>query len=170
MENDKPEWYTELGTIDNQSEEWGITTREVSTKELDELASAYNQKRVEYEGAKAISNDLHAHMESAKFELIKLLQVAGKTKYEAEGIGKITLVDKLSVTTPKTLGDKQLLFGWLESKFGEDYLAYLSINHQTLNSLYNAELKEAGDNGTEFSVPGLEPATTNTELRFSKTK
>jgi hypothetical protein len=150
--------------------EWGITTREVSTAELDALASEYNKKRLEYEGAKAISNDLHAHMESAKFELIKLLQAAGKTKYEAEGVGKITLVEKLSVTTPKTLEDKAALFGWLKVKFGEDYLAYLSINHQTLNSLYNQELKEVAELGAEFNVPGLEPATTNTELRFSKTK
>lgn len=152
------------------TDEWAIETREVSTKELDELVAKYNEARKEYEGTKAISNDRHSHMESAKFELIKLLQVAGKSKYEAESIGKVTLVDKLSVTTPKTLDAKQELFSWLHSRFGDDYLAYLSVNSATLNSLYNNELKEAGINGTEFNIPGLEPATTNTELRFSKTK
>jgi hypothetical protein len=153
-----------------EQEQWGIETREVSTAELDQLISDYNTARADYEAQKAISNDRHERMESLKFEVIKLLQSAGKTKYEAEGIGKITLVEKLTVLTPKTLEEKQLFFGWLETKFGEDYLAYMSINHQTLNSLYNAELKEAGENGTEFKVPGLDMPTTNTELRFSKSK
>lgn len=150
--------------------EWGIETREVTTAELDALVQKYKEARTQYEGAKAISNDLHAHMESAKMEVIRLLQAAGKSKYEAEGLGKVTLVDKLQVTTPKDLPSKMELFGWLEKKFGSEYFAYLSINHQTLNSLYNAELKEAGDNGEEFKIPGLEPATLNTELRFSSTK
>lgn len=153
-----------------ENEEWGIVQREVTTAELDEAVKLYNEKRLDYEGQKAISNDRHVHMEAAKLALIKLLQAAGKAKYDSEHFGKVTLIDKLQVTTPKTLGEKQQLFGWLAHKFGEDYLAYLNINHQTLNSLYNAELKESGLSGADFMIPGLEQPTTNTELRFSKTK
>jgi len=149
--------------------EW-IETREVSTKELDEKVKAYQAARKEYEDAKAISDDRHARAEAEKYELIKLLEVAGKQKYEAEGVGKITLVKKLKVTTPKDLPSKMEFYNWLHGKFGDDYFAYLSINYQTLNSLYNQELEQASLNGTEFNIPGLDKPTAETELRFSKTK
>lgn len=156
--------------MEHELENWGIETRTVTIEEMDEAVKLYNEARADYDGKKAISNLAHESMESAKFALIKLLQSAGKSKYDSEKFGKVTLVDKLQVTTPKDLPSKIQFFGWLEQKFGEDYLAYLSINHQTLNSLYNAELKEAAENGTEFKVPGLEAPVTNTELRFSKSK
>lgn len=148
-----------------ENEDWGIETREVSTAELDNLITRYNEARAEYDAQKAISTDRFNVMESLKMEVIKLLQTAGKTKYEAEGIGKITLVDKLTVTTPKSMDEKVLFFGWIQKKFGDDYLAYLSVNYQTLNSLYNNEIKETGE-----AIPGLEQPTTTTELRFSKSK
>jgi hypothetical protein len=49
-------------------------------------------------------------------------------------------------------------------------MAYLSINHQTLNSLYNSELASCAELGIDFVVPGILPPTTSTELRFSKSK
>lgn len=138
--------------------------REVTTKELDEAVKFYQTKRAEYEAAKAISNDRHAHMEAAERELIKLFQSAGKAKYECEGVGKVNLLEKLKVSTPKDLSSKTEFYGWLKAKYGEDYLAYLSINHNTLNTIYN----ESVANG---EVPlGLELPTTVVELRFTKSK
>ena len=140
---------------------------DVSTAELDLLVKRLKEARMEYDQAKAISAEKSGKVDDLERELIALLDRAGKTLYEAEGVGRVTLVSKLAVTTPKDLADKEALFNWLESSFGkEGQLAYLTINYQTLNSLYNQQVKEAAERGESFQMPGIGLPTSTTTLQF----
>jgi len=72
-----------------------------------------------------------------------------------------------SVTTPKTTEDKEQLFEYLRSKgiFNE----FVSVNSQTLNSLYKNLASEAAINGDlDFRLPGVGEPTSYTTLKLKK--
>jgi len=143
----------------------------VSTTQLDQLVSEYRILREEYEKVKRISGDKYAKYVDKEKELLELMQSAGKTKYFVEGLGTIYQINKLSVTTPKTLADKKSLFDYVRSQHGETFLMdKLSINHQTLNKLYNTDFEAATESGKGemFSIPGLEQPTSQVSLGFRK--
>lgn len=130
-----------------------LETREVSTKQLDELVVALKKARQEYDIAKAIASDKNAHVDDLETQLVDLLTAAGKKSYEVDGVAKVTVTIKTSVTTPKTIEEKEKLFEFLEKKFGrEGLIAYQSVNSMTLNSLYNKEYEQAIESGTEFEM------------------
>jgi hypothetical protein len=74
---------------------------------------------------------------------------------------------KSSVTTPKTLEDKKQFFDFLESK--GMFLEMVSINSQTLNSLYKSLADEAAEAGVlDFKLPGIPEPTTYTNLKLRR--
>lgn len=131
-------------------------TREVTTRELDELVVSYKQAKQDYDLAHVISVGKYNFLEELKETLIALLTMAGKNSYTVDGVALVSVITKSQVTTPKTNEEKELFFGWLEWKYGRDaMIAYQSINHQSLNSLYNKELETALAKGEDFTVPGI---------------
>jgi hypothetical protein len=63
---------------------------------------------------------------------------------------------RYSVRVPKDIEAKVEFFKWLNDKGRDVYWTYTTINSQSLNSLYKAEMeaaKEAGD--FDFAIPGL---------------
>lgn len=131
--------------------------REVTTQELDEVVRGLKLARDEYDQAKTISNEKSRIVDEYEIKLIDLLSMANKNVYEVDGVARVTIVTKSQVTTPKTIEQKKEFFNWVKSKLGDDALvAYQTVNFQSLNSLYNAEMKAALDRGEDFSVPGLE--------------
>ena len=137
--------------------ELDIKTREVTTQELDEVVTALKEARDAYDIAKTLSNEKHANVEEIERKLIDLLTMANKNVYEVENVARITVVTKSQVTTPKSIEAKREFFEWVRSKLGDEgLLAYQNINFQSLNSLYNAEMKLALDKGEDFHVPGIE--------------
>jgi hypothetical protein len=131
--------------------------REVTTQELDEAVTALAQARKLYQEASAISDDRHAEVKKLEGKLIELLTYANKTSYIVDKVAQVTVVSKAQVTTPKTLDQKKEFFEWLRQKYGDDgLLAYQTINSNTLNSLYNAEMAKALEKGEEFTVKGLD--------------
>ena len=134
-------------------QDFELEKRDVSTAELDALIKEYKETYDEYEKQKAISTELFHKAEGLENRLTELLVMAGKTKYECEGVALVSIGHKASVTTPKTLEEKEKFFNFLENKFGhEGLMAYLSVNSATLNALYNKELVEASDKGIEFEM------------------
>lgn len=72
-----------------------------------------------------------------------------------------------SVTTPKTLEDKEKLFNWLKEK--AIFMEIVSVNSQTLNSLYKNLSEDAAKEGIlDFQIPGVANPTTYTTLKLKK--
>lgn len=75
--------------------------------------------------------------------------------------------NKTSVATPKTLEDKKALFDFLESQ--GIFLEIVSVNSQTLNSLYKSLAEKALEGGDlDFKLPGVAEPTTFTNLKTRK--
>lgn len=141
---------------------------EVTTKQLDEAVKKLWDRRVDYDSKKKNSNDALALVDEAELELISLLEQCEKTSYNLEGVAKITKVTKLSVQTPKELDQKAKFFKWLKDRFGaEGFLAYLNINSNSLQALYNSEY-EAAEDKVLFHIDGIEAPTERVSLRMNK--
>ncbi len=70
---------------------------------------------------------------------------------------------RYSVRTPKSIEEKVEFFEWLNREKGRDvYWAMATVNSQTLNSFYKAEMEAAKEDGNfDFRVPGIgEPEAT----------
>lgn len=127
--------------------------REVSVQELDETVKELSKLRKEHEEMKAKTSDLWAKCEKQEAKLMELLEASDKKSYEVDGVARVTLVSKTSVTVPKSAEDKKRLFDWIEKKFGADgLLAYQTLNFQSLNSLYNKTIEELMETGNPVDV------------------
>jgi hypothetical protein len=156
----------------NLFEQWETAAADtgISTTTIDLAVRDYVEARREYEEAKTLSNDKHAVMEEKEFHMQSLLEQAGKSKYHVDGIGTVQTISKLTVQTPKTPEDKAKLFTWLKNKLGADgFLTYVSVNHNSLNSLYKNMFEEATDKAT-FSIDGIGQPVERKEIRFTKQK
>lgn len=144
----------------------------VTTEHLDQLVKDYRAAREEYDAAKTISNKLSHVKDDKEKILLDTLILAGKDKYHVDGIGLVYKIQKLVVPTPKTLEDKRKLFDYISEAHGEVFLMdKLSINHQTINKLYNDDFEEAAERGdTAFSIPGLQEPTHDISIGFRKEK
>lgn len=153
MSVDANEW------MEAASEGSGITT-----KELDEHAQAYQAAYAEYEKSKAHTSQLYKEAERLEGKMVEAMELAGKTKYQVDGVGTFYFINKMVVTTPKTNSEKKALFDYIKETHGDDfYLATLSVNHQTLQKLYNTDFEAAKeknpDDAATFHIPGLQPPT-----------
>lgn len=138
-----------------------LETKEVTTQELDEAVIAYKLAKEEYDKASAVSSEKNSVAEKLKQNLLDLLTAAGKSSYIVENVALISVSLKTQVTTPKTIEQKEQLFKWVENRLGREALiAYQTVNYQSLNSLYNSEMKEALEKGEEWNgIDGLEMPT-----------
>lgn len=141
----------------------------ITTQELDARAKAYNEAYAAYEKQKAVASELFKEAERLEGKLIEALEQAGKSKYHVEGVGTFYFSDKLVVTTPKTIPDKKALFDYVLQNHGEDFfLSTASINHQTLQKLYNTDFETFKETNpelaAEFHIPGLQPPTSKRSL------
>lgn len=137
----------------------------MTTEQLDQAVANLRSLREAYDEAKAASTEAHGKYEEAEKDLMNLLKAAGKTKYEAEGVGLVYITTKEVYATPKSIGQKRALFDWIKGTHGPDVLSsMLSINHQTLNSFCN---KEREANPTTV-IPGLDMPTMTENLSLRK--
>lgn len=154
----------QLELWDNIAEDKSITT-----DDLDNMVSVMSKLKEEYEELKKQSDEAYKKYEQARRKVISALMATNKSKYFVDGIGTVSLVNKLKVKTPQTPEEKKAFYKWLNEKFGaEGFLAYTGINYQTLNSLYNQEFDKAVETGNAdtFSIPGIAQPETETSLSF----
>jgi len=143
----------------------------ITIEELDMAVALMAKHKTDYEKAKAISSEHHAVYQEKRAKLISMLQAAGKTKYSVDCIGTVSITEKLKVRTPKGLDNKKALAAWLLKNLGDDGMhTYLSINYNSLNSLYNQEFESAKENGTaaEFNMPGVDSPDSEFGISFTR--
>lgn len=122
-----------------------------------------------YKAAKEISDMHYEQLNSAKAKVIEMLEQAGKTVYVAEGVGRVKVSYEMSVQTPKTPEEKTAFFKWLASNMGQDVAdAYLSVNSQSLNSLYNELTEQYARRGEVLTIDGIGAPISRTKLSLTK--
>lgn len=95
-------------------------------------------------------------------KVIAILKAGNIKKYTSGGVS-ISLKDRVSVKTPKTEEDKAAFFAWLKERGVEEQ--YLTVNSQSLNSLYKQEREAALERGDlDFKIPGIGEETIYTTL------
>lgn len=143
--------------FNDQLNEWDeVEPSDISVEDLDKAAVEYANAREIYDVKRATANEAHREMERKKTRLITLLSYAKKKRYSVEGVGDMTVVEKMKVKTPKDIEDKRKMFDWIEERFGEEGMYnFASINHNSLNSLYNEVSEEFAAKGEIFEMPGV---------------
>jgi F0F1-type ATP synthase membrane subunit b/b' len=145
------------------------TEGEVSIEQMDDAVKKLRQAKERKSEAKAVLDAANKDYSEAEAQVMSLMQEAGKETYIAEGFGRVTLREELSVRTPKSPEEKEAFFKWIRENMGEDaYFAYMSVNSRSLNSLYKQKTEEYGERGELLQIDGLSEPTAFTKLSFTK--
>lgn len=141
----------------------------LTLKEMDDMVAELRRRRTLYDEANATKKVLHENYKDQEAMVIEALAQSGKDTYIAEGVGRVTKVEKMAVRVPSTPEQKVAFFNWLKENMGEDVATqYTSVNSQALNSLYNQLLEEFALKGEVLDIAGLDIPITRTELSFRK--
>lgn len=154
-------------------DEWaGLSAEKIDVSAMDAMIHEYQRKRQAHEEAKEVASAKYKELEEIENKVLSTLEATGKSKYFVDGIGTVSKISKYVVRVPKDLEDKRKMFAWLAENHGPDVRdTMLSINHQTLNSFYNAEEESRRKLGNpNFSIPGVELPVEEKSLRFQKVK
>jgi hypothetical protein len=152
-------------------ENYGCSSTDLSISDLNKAFENYKELREDYEATKKISNDKYADLKKAEGKLCEYLETSGLDKFSVPEIGTVSLVSSLQFQTPKTLDEKNDLFGYIKNEYGEEVLqGYLSINSNTLNSFLKEEYNKKISMGENPEIPGVSAPTANITLRFNKAR
>lgn len=135
-----------------------ITTAIEKLRDADTIAK---EKKAAYSVANAEVDDL-------KRQVIEMLTTSGLKNFKLPGVATVSVVEKLSVQTPKTHEDKEKFFEWLKAQGEDMYLQYASVNSNSLNSLFKIKQEEYAENGEVLDIPGLGDPTSYTTLSLKK--
>jgi hypothetical protein len=134
---------------------WDSPNTGITTQQIDEEIKLMMQAKEAYEKIHEEAKNLNAVYETCRERVIDILTRANKTSYKVDGLATVSRFTKFIVKTPKTNEEKAQLFKWLKDNMGaEGFLAYTTINHNSLNSLWNSEFEKATDK-TAFNIPGV---------------
>lgn len=131
---------------------------DITLKELDNHIKELLEFRDEYAEAKKKASEINTKVEEKENFVLDLLTKVGRNSYDAEGLAKVTKCMQTSYKVPKDIDKKQMLFNYIQGKYGADTLMGLvSINSQTLNSWAKSEL----ENPEVKVIPGLDLPTSS---------
>ena len=140
----------------------------MTLEEMDEAIAALTKKNAEYDAANKISKALYHECEELERKVLSMMEAADKDVYIGAGF-RVSKVHKMSVQTPKSPAEKKAFFAWLKEKQGEEvHDAYLSVNSQSLNSLYNDLTEEWAQRGEILMIDGLSEPIVRTSLSLRK--
>lgn len=142
--------------------------QEITTKQLDKAVQDLWDARQDYDAKKKISNEASENVDTMELVLLDLLERANKKNYQLDGVAKVIAVQQFVVNTPKSLDEKAQFFKWLNDKLGKDgFLAYLNINHNSLQSLWKEQFELAEDK-VGFTIEGIGQPMERKTLRVNK--
>lgn len=138
----------------------------ITIEQMNEQVATIAALRAEEEQASRAKKEVTERLEAAEARMLEMLTDSGMTNYRSP-LGLVTVAFRTSVKTPKTPAEKELFHNWLRAQGLYDQL--ISVNSQTLNSLYKSELEKAKERGdTDFAIPGIDGVTIAPQLRFSR--
>lgn len=148
------------------SEEQAPST--VTLEEMDKAIAEMKKAKDAYTEASKESTRLQGVYKALEEKVIQMMEDCEKKTYIADGV-RVTVKYTMSVLTPKTTEDKKKFFDWLRVHKGDEIAdAYLSVNSQALQSLYNELSEEFAAQGEVLEIDGLQEPTARTSLSITK--
>lgn len=130
-------------------------TASMTIAELETLIGQTYALDAEIDAAELAIKPKKAELARLEALLMEQLQLGELTSYKSK-YGTVVRSVRYSVQTPKTKDDKQAFFGWLGNRGEEVRWQYTSVNSQSLNALYKAEMEIAREEGNiDFRIPGI---------------
>lgn len=142
--------------------------KEISLKDINEKLTQLRDADTIYKEKKKDSELASAEVTKLKTEVIAMLTESGLKSYKLPGIASVSVVEKLSVQTPKTHEEKEKFFSWLKEQGEDMYLHYASINSNSLNSLFKMKSEEFAERGEVLDIPGLSAPSSYSTLSLKK--
>jgi hypothetical protein len=136
--------------------------------DLKELTAKAEDLKEMVEKAKANLKVIADEFESVKNEILRTITLLNLDSIKGSGY-LFFQKNHSSVSTPKTMEDKMLLFEYLQQRgiFNE----MVGVNSQTLNKLYKDEAEAALKEGKlEFNLPGVAEPVPYVTLEMRKSK
>ena len=139
---------------------------QITVNEMDNLIERLREAKDEYKIKSDASKIAKAEYDTIQLKLLAALEELDKDSYIAKS-GRITRVTKMAVRVPKTLDEKRAFFTWLRETRGDEVAdSYMSVNSQSLNTLYNEMVDEYASRGEILTMEGVEPPTLRESLSF----
>ena len=138
------------------------TVENITLGEFDELVGRSYTVAAEIETLeRTVLKPLRERLDNLDSQILEHLTKLDMTSFKSKH-GTVVRSNRYSVQTPKTMQEKREFFRWLNEKGPEVYWSYATVNSQSLNALYKAELEVAkADGNLEFKIPGIgEPTAT----------
>ncbi len=113
--------------------------------------------------------EINADLSALKTKILQALQATGQDKFVAKGLGTVSIKRTDSVTTPKTVEERQALWQYIQDKYGPDAAwAKFNINSQSLNSFFKEEREAIQDalDKSLFKLPGVGEPQTFLDISF----
>lgn len=137
---------------------------DVTLDAMDNLIRELAIARDDYDQMHARLKEQATIVDNITDKVIKILQANRKTSYKLDGVANVVVKTRESYRTPKTDEDKQLLFAYIQDKYGAQALTrMMSINSATLNSWANEEA-----NTGVMQIPGLGQPTVTPILSVTR--
>lgn len=134
--------------------------RTVPSPTIGEVTEAIKEARdayAEYAEHKKISDTFWERFQLKEGAVLAMLQASNSTKFYAEDIGNVSIVESFAVTTPKTTEEKRALYDYICGKYGKDSAdGSITYNHNTLQSFWKRESEaEMAAGNAAFRLPGV---------------
>jgi hypothetical protein len=141
------------------------------TKYIDGLITEWREIEIKKAEIESQLSEVNGEINRVKTDLLKVLIDAEKSNYNVAGLGTVSVVNSMRVTTPKTIEQKQDLWDYITEKYGVDAaFGKFGVNYATLNRFYKDELEAHDGPKSLFKVPGLDDPQPDVSLRFRKGK
>lgn len=142
---------------------------EVSIKQMDAEIQKLRALRTDYEEKNKIKQEADRLYKEQQIKVLSMMEKSGKETYICEGVGRVSIRNKMAVRVPQTPEDKVKFFDWVRKNLGEEAAVhYQSVNSQSLNRLYNDLLEQYADRGEVLDIEGIEPPQLRQDLSFTR--
>ena len=146
--------------------DWDQDKEDINVEDLKDTIKAYYNARAHHDEMSKVAKEAYAPVAKYESEVISMLERSKLNNFELPDVCKVHMVAKTSVTVPKTPEDKAALFKWLKDELGADgFLAYATVNAQTLNKLFKDMLELTED--PTFRLPGVGDPRSYSTLRMN---
>jgi len=142
--------------------------QEIKLGEITLLIEKLKDAKADYEAAKATAQNAERFYKGIRMDVLSILKAAGQSRFHAEGIGSVSITNKLSVTVPKNHEDKEAMLEYFKEQGQDTFLTYATVNSMSLNSYFKLKTEEAAAKGETFNMPGVGEPTLVENISFRK--
>lgn len=141
----------------------------VTVKDLDTLIEQLVKKIEEINVQSEVTTKLNKEYNALEYKIASYLKDLGREEYDHPA-GKFVFVETFRVNMPESDLDKQAFFDHLRERGIFD--KYATVNSNSLNALYKADLADAKTRGEEmtFTMPGIPAPKYSTKPDFKLKK